>query len=305
MINNYYDEKTIIFLDGNYLPASEAKTDLYSQTLHYGLGAFEGIKAYQLSDGSVSIFKGLEHYIRLQHSCEMAGIPFKWSAQELLENTYQLLKMNKLTNAYIRPLVFCPANMSLSKPQSAQVMISAWYWDAYLGSKLLKTMVSSFERPNPKAFLVETKISGNYVNSILACQEAKSKGFDEAVLLDMNGYVAEAPGANVFMEKDGKLFTAPRGNIFPGITRSTILDICKTLNIPVIEKHFSAEEFRQADSAFLCGTAAEIVGIESIDGIKLPSEWDRSIGKILQIAYRLKVLELPVLEKSNLLTYHE
>jgi len=290
-MSKYYDENTTVYYNGNFVPVESAKTDLYSQTLHYGLGAFEGIKSYELSDGSTHIFKGIEHFKRLQQSCEKAGIPYLWSNEALLESTYELLKINQLTNAYIRPLVFCPPNMSLSKPESANMMIAVWYWDAYLGNKLLRTMISSFERPNPKAFLIETKISGNYVNSILACQEAKSKGFDEAILLDMHGFVAEAPGANIFMEKDGTLFTPPRGNIFPGITRQCILSICKNLNIPVEEKSFTAQELKEADGAFLCGTAAEIVGIESVDNQSLKSPWDLSIGKIIQTAYRMEVLQ--------------
>lgn len=300
MQNTYYNEKTIVYKDGQFLSVEESKTDPYSQSLQYGLGAFEGIKAYRLSDGSVNIFKGLEHYERLQYSCERAGIPYPWSNAEILEATYTLLEKNKLTDAYIRPVVYCPPNMSLSKPAGSSILIMAWHWDAYLGSKLLRTRISSFERPNPKAFLIDTKICGNYVNSILACQEAKSTGYDEAILLDMHGFVAEAPGANVFMEKEGKLYTAPKGNIFPGITRDTIFQICKKLNIPVEERLFRPEELRQADSAFLCGTAAEIVGIESVDGFKLKSSWDRSIGKILQIAYRMKVKELSEKEQNTL-----
>lgn len=292
MNNKYYNEKTICYLDGAYVLASEAKTDLYSQTLHYGLGAFEGIKSYQLADGSVNIFKGKEHYDRLQQSCKAAGIPYQWSSEELVEITHEVLRRNNLTNAYIRPLVFCPANMSLSKPEAASLVITAWHWAAYLGENLLNVMISSYERPNPKAFLIETKIAGNYVNSILACQEAKSKGFDEAVLLDMQGYVAEAPGANVFMEKDGKLFTAPKGHIFPGITRNTVFEICEKLGIQVEQKHFTADEFRQADSAFFCGTAAEIVGVASIDKHILPVAWKNSLGNLIQKAYSAKVLEV-------------
>jgi branched-chain amino acid aminotransferase len=155
-------------------------------------------------------------------------------------------------------------------------------------------MTSSFERPNINAFKIEAKATGHYVNSILASQEAKAKGFDEALLNDSNGFVAEGPGANMFFEKDGTLYTPPHGNILPGITRATVLELAQQLNIQVIEKLFSTTELLQADSAFFCGTAAEIVGWESINKIKFPLPWSHSTGKIIQDAYKRRVTESPV-----------
>ena len=154
-------------------------------------------------------------------------------------------------------------------------------------------MTSSFQRPNPKAFMMECKAGGHYVNSILASQEAKSNGYDEALLTDAAGNVAEGPGANVFMEKDGVLYTPPKGNILPGITRATVLKICAELNIPVEEKYFTPAELKQADAAFFCGTAAEVIGWESLDGVLLKKHWSESTGKIIQDAYKNKVIESP------------
>jgi branched-chain amino acid aminotransferase len=163
--------------------------------------------------------------------------------------------------------------------------------EPFLGDKLLKVMTSSFQRPNPKGFKITAKASGHYVNSILASQEAKAKGFDEALLLDMNDFVAEGPGANVFYEKDGKLFTPSLGNILPGITRATVLEICDELGIPVEEKQISPVELKQADTAFFCGTAAEVIGWESLDETKFPLAWEHTVSKTIQDAYKHKVIE--------------
>jgi branched-chain amino acid aminotransferase len=152
-------------------------------------------------------------------------------------------------------------------------------------------MTSSYQRPNPKAFQIESKSAGLYVNSILASQEAKEKGYDEALLLDINGFVAEGPGANIFFEKNGKLFTPPPGNILPGITRATVIELCQELGIPLEEKLFTVDELRQAESVFYCGTAAEVIGWDSLDGQGFSKPWAESLGKVLQQAYKARVLE--------------
>ncbi|MDQ1161491.1 branched-subunit amino acid aminotransferase/4-amino-4-deoxychorismate lyase [Chryseobacterium sp. SORGH_AS 447] len=181
--------------------------------------------------------------------------------------------------------------MALSKGQKSYLVIEVWNWDnGYLANKM-RIMTSSFQRPNPKAFKVEAKVSGHYVNSILACQEAKDKGFDEALVLDENGNVAESSGANVFFEKDGKLFTPAKGNILPGITRATVFQICEELGIPTEEKFFKPEEMQGADAGFFCGTAAEIVALDSLDNIAFTLDWESSLSSKVQQAYRHLVLE--------------
>jgi len=282
----YYNNDTIIYLNGKIVKASEGKIDLYSETLHYGYGVFEGIRSYKTIDEETEIFKADEHFDRLENSARALNLPYPWKRGELIEATYEVLKLNKLQDAYIRPLVYAPANMSFSPNTESFIVIEAWEMQPFLGEKLLNVMTSSFERPNPKAFKIEAKATGHYVNSILASQEAKSKGFDEALLKDMEGYVAEAPGANIFMEKDGKLFTPQPGNILPGITRATVFEICKQLNIPVEQKRISSEELREADGAFFCGTAAEIIGIEKLDHIPFKKDWNKSIGSIIQKEYK-------------------
>ena len=282
----YYNNDTIIFLDGKYVKAAEANADMYSQSLHYGYAVFEGIRTYTQQDGTIKVFKGEEHYKRLQQSCEAVYIPFNYTVEELIDITLKVIELNKLTDAYVRPLVFCPPNMSLQKASSSSLMIAVWSWGAYLGEKLLRVKTSSFTRPNPSGFKIHAKVSGHYVNSILACQEAKSAGFDEALLLDGNGFIAEGPGSNIFLQKDGKLYTPTTANILPGITRATIIEICKQNGIVCEEKNITPQEIQQADSAFLCGTAAEVIGMESIDDYVFPINWNESIGKKIQALYK-------------------
>jgi branched-chain amino acid aminotransferase len=286
----YYTKNTVLYLNGKFIKAADASTDLYSQTLHYGYGAFEGIRAYNTTQGT-KIFKAYEHYERLRHSCISVGIPFDYDTEELIQVTYKLLDKNKLKDAYIRPLVYCSPNMSLTAPKEVYIMIAVWEWGKYLGDNLLKLCISSYQRPNPNSVKVDAKITGHYVNSILATSEAKVRGYDEALMLDMNGHVAEAPGANFFFEKDGVLITPPLGHILPGITRQTVINICKELDIPVQEQQFKPETLIDADSAFLCGTAAEVVGIESIDAKPFVKDWKDSIGSIIQEAYKSQVLD--------------
>ncbi|MCW3467483.1 branched-chain amino acid transaminase [Chitinophaga nivalis] len=288
---SYYNDNTILYINGEFRKASATTTDLYGQSLHYGYAVFEGIRAYKTANGEVKVFKAKEHFDRLQRSCELIHIPYKFNNEELIAACYKVLELNNMEEAYIRPLVFCPPNMTLKAASEAHILICAWEWGAYLGEKLLRVMTSSYERPNPKAFKIESKSAGLYVNSILASQEAKEKGYDEALLLDINGYVAEGPGANIFFEKNGKIFTPPPGNILPGITRATVIELCHELNIPIEEKLFTTDELKEAEAAFFCGTAAEVIGIDSLDGQSFSKPWAQSLGKVLQQAYKARVLE--------------
>ena len=181
--------------------------------------------------------------------------------------------------------------MSFVKNEQSFIVIQAWEMQPFLGDKLLRVMTSSFQRPNPKGFKIEAKAAGHYVNSILASQEAKANNFDEALLLDMNDNVAEGPGANLFFEKDGKLFTPALGNILPGITRATVIEICDELNIDIIEKIFKVDELKNADAVFYCGTAAEIIGWKSLDDVIFPMQWNETVCSQIQKAYTARVKE--------------
>ena len=287
----YYNEKTFIYLNGEIVKASDAKIDLYGQTLHYGYGVFEGIRSYKTAAGETKIFKEEAHFERLKNSAKALNFTYTWSSEELIKATYEILKLNNLQDAYIRPLVYAPANMSFVLNDESFITIEAWQMNPFLGEKLLNVMTSSFERPNPKAFKIEAKATGHYVNSILASQEAKAKGFDEALLKDMNGYVAEAPGANFFVEKDDVLYTPQPGSILPGITRATVFEICKEMKIRVVEKQITLAEVHGADSAFFCGTAAEVIGIASLDKINFKKEWKNTLGSVVQKEYKNLVTE--------------
>lgn len=246
----YYNNETIIYWTGEFVKAAEAKMDLYSQSLHYGYSVFEGIRSYKTVNGETKIFKEVEHYERLKNSAAALNMPYHWTTEELIAATYEVLKQNKLQDAYIRPVVYAPANMKFDLNEKSFIVIEAWEMQPFLGDKLLRVMTSSFQRPNPKGFKIHAKAAGHYVNSILASQEAKSNGYDEALLLDMNDYVAEAPGANLFFEKEGKLFTPALGNILPGITRATVLELCNELGIEVEEGSYTINDVKQADAAF-------------------------------------------------------
>lgn len=288
---NYYNEHTVIYLNGKFVKASEAKVDLYGQSLHYGFGVFEGIRSYKTEAGDTRIFKAVEHFDRLKRSAEVLHLPYAWNAAELIDATYEVLKKNDQQDAYIRPLVYGPANMSFAKNEESHITILTWEMQPFLGEKLLRVMSSSFQRPNPKGFHIQAKATGHYVNSIMASQEAKAKGFDEALLSDMNGFIAEGPGANIFFEKDGIVYTPALGNILAGITRATVIEICDEIGIEVIEKQCSTSDLQDADAAFFCGTAAEVIGWESIDNKTFGLPWKESISKKIQTAYKDRVLE--------------
>ncbi len=287
----YYTENTMIYLNGAFVKASEARMDFYSQSLHYGYSVFEGIRSYRTVQGKTKIFKPVEHFERLRNSAAALNMPFNWSVDELIDATYELLTQNELQDAYIRPVVYAPANMSFVQNKESFIVIEVWEMQPFLGEKLLRVITSSFQRPNPKGFKIEAKAAGHYVNSILASQEAKAKGFDEALLLDMNDNVAEGPGANLFFEREGKLFTPAKGNILPGITRATVIEICADLGIEVEERFFSIEELRQADNVFYCGTAAEVIGWESLDGQAFGAPWSGSLSQKIQETYKQRVIE--------------
>lgn len=281
---NYFTNDTQLYFNGKFTKVEAGLSHLYDRTMHYGYGVFEGIRAYKTANGT-KIFKVVEHFERLKKSSELLHIPFPYSIPELIEATYETLKQNNLEDAYIRPLVFCGPNMRLDQPDDTNILIAAWNWGAYMGEKLLKVGFSSYCRPHPRSTQIEAKACGHYVNSTLSTIEAKENGYDEALLLDSEGFLAEGAGANLFFQKDGKLFTPAPGNILAGITRQTVIEICQNLNIEVQEGEFVPEDLKNADSAFYCGTAAEVVGFESIDDYKFPLAWENSLGKKIQQAY--------------------
>lgn len=287
----YYSEHTKLWLDGQLVNASDARIDLYSQSLHYGYSVFEGIRSYKTTDGATRIFKAVPHYERLLASATALNMPCDRTVDEMINATYAVLEANDLADAYIRPIIYAPANMSFVRNEVSHLAIQVWEMQPFLGERLLRVGTSSYQRPNPKGFHIHAKAGGHYVNSILASQDAKARGYDEALLLDMDGYIAEAPGANIFFEKDGKLFTPAPGHILAGITRATVIGLCEQAGIPVEEKKCSPEELKTADAAFFCGTAAEIIGIASVDDISFTKPWTETTSRQIQDAYQATVRE--------------
>ncbi len=181
---SYYDNNTWLWLNGQFVQAAKATMDFYSQSLHYGYSVFEGIRSYATEDGATKIFKAKEHYDRLHRSAKALNMPYKWNTDDLIAVTYELLEKNNLQDAYIRPIVYAPANMGFVQNEESFLAIEVWKMLPFLGDKMVRVMTSSFQRPNPKGFKIEAKAGGHYVNSILASQEAKAAGFDEALLLE-------------------------------------------------------------------------------------------------------------------------
>lgn len=265
-----------IWLDGKMVPWDEAKVHVLTHTLHYGLGVFEGIRAYEGKKGT-AVFRLKEHIRRLFNSAHILMMKIPYSQEQVMEACREVLRINKLKHGYIRPIAFIgDGEMGLHAVDNPiRVSIAAWPWGTYLGEEGLKkgirAKVSSFSRHHINATLNKAKACANYVNSILAKREALKAGYDEAVLLDTDGYVAEATGENIFIVKEGIVKTTPAGaSILDGITRDSVMTIFRDLKIEVREQKFTRDEMYLADEVFLTGTAAEITPIREID--------DRPIG---------------------------
>jgi branched-chain amino acid aminotransferase len=260
-----------IWFDGKLINWDEAQIHVLSHTLHYGLGVFEGIRCYKCHNGSSAVFRLKEHIKRLFASAHIANIKIPFTEEEIINGVVDTLRINKLEEGYIRPLVFIgDGEMGIYvENMNIKVIIAAWPWGAYLGEEGLKNgikaKISSFIRPHVNTNMTKAKICGNYVNSILAKREAKENNFDEAILLDTEGYIAEATGENIFIAKDEILKTTPLTSILPGITRDTVIRIARDMKIPVVEERFTRDELYIADEAFFTGTAAEITPIREVD----------------------------------------
>lgn len=280
-----------IWMNGELVPWDEAKVHVLTHTLHYGLGVFEGIRCYKCVDGRSGIFRLREHIDRLFQSALIAQIEIPFSKEEIEEACKEIVRVNGLDEAYIRPLVFIGEGVMGVHPHDnpIRVAIIAWKWGAYLGEEALKNgtraKTSSFIRHHPNAMMTKAKICGNYVNSVLAKREVTRLGYDEAILLDPEGYVAEGSGENIFLVKNGIIKTTPPTTILPGITRDTVIKLAKDRGYTVIEERFTRDELYIADEVFLTGTAAEITPVREIDDRPIGNGKPGKITKELQELY--------------------
>lgn len=255
-----------IWLNGNMLDWDDAKTHVLTHALHYGSGVFEGVRFYDTLKGP-AVFRLQEHTKRLFYSASAIGMELSFSEDEINQATLEVIRVNKIKSGYIRPICYYGYGKMGLNPKDApvDVAIAVWPWGKYLDKDAVDVKTSKYIRIHPKSTVHDAKISGHYVNSILASIDAKKAGFDESLLLDYKGNVAEGPGENIFWVKDGKLFTVAKGNILPGITRDSLMKIARDEGIEVEEKFITLDEIKQADEIFFCGTAAEVTGVAKLD----------------------------------------
>ncbi len=266
-----------VWLDGKFLDIEKAKVGILTHSLQYGSGIFEGIRSYKLNNSKSAVFRLDDHIKRLFKSAKIYSMNINYSNKQLMDAVKELLKRNKLDSSYIRPFVFYnDQKIGLSTlNKKISVFIAAVEFGNYFAKKDsgIKCKVSSWNRINSSILPVEAKASGNYINSILASTEAKNAGFDEAILLSNNGYVAEGPGENIFIVKDNVLITPDNSSdILLGITRDSLIKIAENIGIEVIERKIHKEELYTSDEIFFAGTAAEITPIINVDGIKIQNQ---------------------------------
>ena len=264
------DRDGLIWYDGKMVPWREATTHVLTHTLHYSMGVFEGVRAYETPDGT-AIFRLEEHTKRLFNSAHILGMKMPFDQATINEAQKAVVRENGLKSGYIRPMAFYGAEaMGISaKNLSVHVIVAAWPWGAYLGKEALENGIrvktSSFSRHHSNVTMCRAKANGNYMNSIMAHREAEQDGYDEALLLDVDGFVAEGSGENVFIVRDGKLYTPDPSSALIGLTRDTIMQLAGEIGIEVAEKRITRDEVYIADEAFFTGTAAEVTPIREYD----------------------------------------
>jgi branched-chain amino acid aminotransferase len=264
----------LIWMDGEFVPFAEANIHVISPTLHYGVGVFEGIRSYQTPQGP-AIFRLRDHLERFLDSIQVLGITdYPYTIDQIRQAVHDTILANGFGECYIRPLMYLDGplglNMDLSLPK---LVIASWEWGPYLGEESQKTgihmMVSSITRLHPNINMTKSKLTGNYANSMLVKTLALRSGYDEAVILDPSGFVAECTGENIFIVRDGVIYTPPRSSILEGVTRDTVIVLAKDLGFPVVEEQLTRDQLYIADEVFITGTAAEIVAARMIDFRKI------------------------------------
>ena len=285
------DKANKIWLDGKLVAWDEAKVHVLTHALHYGVGVFEGIRAYKTADGRSAVFRLREHMQRLYDSAHILLMEIPYPIEQLHEACLETLRANGQPEGYLRPLAFFGyGSMGVGAVNPVQVTIASWPWGAYLSEEGLKhgirAKVSSFTRLHVNVNMVRAKVSGQYVNSFLANREASLSGFDEAILLDTDGYVAEGSGENIYIVKDGTIFTPPLSSpVLAGITRDSVLRIAKDLGVPVCEQKFTRDTMYLADELFMTGTAAEVTPVREVDHRRIGRGEPGPVTKKIQETY--------------------
>ena len=284
------DRDGVIWLDGKRVPWREAKTHVLTHTLHYGLGIFEGVRAYKTGKGT-AIFRLQAHTDRLFRSAHILGMKMPYDKATVNEAIRAVVRENGLETAYIRPMCFFGSEgMGLRADNlKVHVMVAAWSWGSYLGAenmeKGIRVKTSSFARHHVNVTMCKAKSNGSYMNSMLALNEALSCGYDEAMLLDTEGYVAEGSGENIFIVRNGVLYTPDLTSALEGITRETVITLAQEIGLTVREKRITRDEVYIADEAFLTGTAAEVTPVREVDGHTIGNGSRGPITQRLQALY--------------------
>lgn len=279
-----------IWMDGKFVSWSDATVHILTHSLHYGLAAFEGIRCYKGRSGS-AIFRLRDHVDRLFESAHIGMMTIPFDRKQIADAIVDTVRVNRLDACYIRPLVYIGYGAMGVHPgdNPIRVAIAAWKWGTYLGDDALvngiRARVSSFTRHHVNVSMTRGKISGYYVNSILAKREAKADGYDEAILLDPEGYVSEGTGENIFIVRRGILKTTPLTSILEGITRNSVIELARERKIPVVEERFTRDEMYVADEVFVTGTAAELTPVREIDNRRIGTGKPGSITLALQKAF--------------------
>lgn len=278
---------SFIWQNGTMIPWQEATTHVMSHGLHYGSGAFEGIRFYQTEQGP-AIFKLREHVARLFYSAQTMGMNIPYSQEQVCQAIIDTVKINEVEAGYIRPLVYYGYGSMGVCPSTAlpvEMIIACWPWGRYLASDSVDIKTSEFIRIHPRSTVADAKICGHYVNSLLAGLAIRGTKYHEALMLDEDGYVAEGSAENIFVIKNGKMYTTAVGTILEGITRNTVIDMAKTFGIEVIEKRFGVDFIYGADEAFFTGTAVEVTPIRSLDDCMIGDGQPGSITQRFKKAY--------------------
>jgi branched-chain amino acid aminotransferase len=288
---SFADRDGWIWFDGEMVPWREAKVHVLTHTLHYGLGVFEGVRAYDTEREGAAIFRLHDHTDRLYRSAKILNIDIPFSKKQINEAQKLVVRENKLKEAYLRPMVFLGSEGMGLRAEGLKVhaIVAAWDWPSYMSPEALKSGIkvrtSSYTRHHPNITMTKAKANGNYINSMLALREALDCGCEEALMLDVDGFIAEGSGENVFIVRDGVVYTPELSACLDGITRKTVINLAEKAGCKIVEKRITRDEVYVADEAFFTGTAAEVLPISELDGRSLGAGHRGPLTELMQKQY--------------------